>query len=266
MSAWDLYDSRIEVHGYTKRDASFNMAVRRINNRVPDNLSYTTIEVYPSEYGFNIDSVESQENKIVQNLAVINTDNLDEKFVVTMPGDDIELGALIHWMDNYWLVAERDANTTIYTKAKILQCNHILKWINPNREIIQQWCIVEDGTKYLTGEMEDRNFVVTRGDSRISVQLSRNKHSVALDRDQRFLIDDPETPHKLSYLLTKPLKVGITYNQHGVMKFVMQEVTATEDDNHELGLADYYKFFPRDTDSSDVPSDTPSGNKKESWF
>lgn len=29
---------------------------------------------------------------------------------------------------------------------------------------------------------------------------------------------------------------------------MLQEVTATEYDNHELGIADYYKYFPKPAD------------------
>ena len=100
--------------------------------------------------------------------------------------------------------------------------------------------------KDLTGEYEDRNFIVTRGDSRISMQIARNKYTVAFGRERRFLIDDPESPHKLAYLLTKPLKLGFTFNNQGTLKFVLQEVTATQDDNHELGIADYYKYSPKE--------------------
>lgn len=259
MDAWSIYQSRMDVHGDTKRKSGKNVAVSRINTRVPENLSYTTAEIYPMEYGFNIDSEEAQEHKIVQDVAIINSDNLNEKTIISMPGEDITLGSLIFWMDNFWLVQERDANTTLYTKAKLLQCNHILKWIDiPTKRIMEQWCVVEDGTKYLTGELEDRNFIVTRGDSRISIQIARNKYTVAFDREQRFLVDDEESPHKLSYLLTKPLKVGMTYNQQGTMKFVLQEVTATEDDNHELGIADYYKYFPRENKVEVVPDTKPA--------
>lgn len=93
----------------------------------------------------------------------------------------------------------------------------------------------------LTGELEDRSFTTTRGDSRIAMTITRNRYTVNFDRENRFLIDDPDTKHKLSYLLTKPLKLGAAYNGKGVYKFVLQEVTATEYDNHELGIADYYK-------------------------
>lgn len=100
----------------------------------------------------------------------------------------------------------------------------------------------------LTGELEDRNFIVTRGDSRISVQIAKNAYTDALDRENRFLIDDDDSPHKLSYQLTKPLKKGLVYNGDGTYKFVLQEVTATEFDNHELGIADYYHHFPKVVD------------------
>lgn len=96
------------------------------------------------------------------------------------------------------------------------------------------------------------------------MQIARNQHTVAFDREYRFLIDDPETPHKLAYLLTKPLKRGLTYNSQGTFKFVLQEVTATEDDNHELGIADYYKHFPKPSTSSGSTGTGSSGSSSTS--
>ena len=86
---------------------------------------------------------------------------------------------------------------------------------------------------------------MTRGDSRIAMTLARNAETVKLNRENRFLIDDPESPIPLAYQLTKPLKLGWSYNSQGAYKFVLQEVTGTKDDNLELGIADYYKHFPR---------------------
>lgn len=114
--------------------------------------------------------------------------------------------------------------------------------------------------------------MVTRGDSRISVQIARNKHTVAFNRERRFLIDDPESPHKLAYLLTKPLKRGLTYKNSGTFKFVLQEVTATEFDSHEFGIADYYHYFQKDgvcdvpEDIPDIADKAPPPEKKEVWI
>lgn len=133
----------------------------------------------------------------------------------------------------------------------------------------------------LTGEYEDRDFIVRRGDSRITMTIARNKDTVKFCRECRFLIDDPESPQKLSYLLTKPLKLGSVYNSHGVYSFVLQEVVSTDYDNHELGIADYYKHFPKKDDSGTEPEkpdkpenpDKPtapdrnsSDNKGEVWL
>lgn len=261
MSVWDAYSDRISTHGSTKYDAAFKREVRLLDSKLKDNLSYQLVDVCPREYTTNIEKRQSLKHRFSQNVTIIDSDNLNEKLLYTMPSEDMELGAVILWMDNMWLVTERDANATIRVKVKLTQCNHLLKWLSSDGDIMEQWCVVEDGTKYLTGEAEDRNFVVTRGDSRIAIQLSRNSYTALLDRESRFLVDDPNTPHKLAYQLTKPLKVGNLYRSGGIYKFVLQEVTSTEYDNHELGIADYYRYYPTDYDSGQN-SNSPDAGKK----
>lgn len=117
-------------------------------------------------------------------------------------------------------------------------------------------------TTDLTGEYEDRNFVVTRGDSRIAVTIARNEYTAKLGRTFRFIIDDPGSVQPLAYALTKPLKLGWTFNDQGVFKFVLQEVNTTDDDNLELRIADYYKHFPRDeADVPNAPDESRPGKK-----
>lgn len=118
----------------------------------------------------------------------------------------------------------------------------------------------------LTGEFEDRHFVTTRGDSRIAVTLARNEQTVNLNRNIRFLIDDPDAKHKLAYALTKPLKLGSVFNNQGVYKFVLQEVTATDDDNHELGIADYYKYYPKTNTDDPQQSGESDASQKKRWL
>ena len=263
MSVWDVYQSRTETRGITKRATQLKREIRTIDNHLPDSLSYQSVTIYKADFGFNINSDYAKANVISQNVTIINSDNLNEKTIISLPEDDIEHGSLVFWMDNYWLVTERDANTTVYTRAKMIQCNHLLKWVSKDDEIIEQWCIVEDGTKYLTGEYEDRNFIVTRGDSRIYLTIARNKETVRLDRNNRFIIDDTESENPLAYTLSKPLKLGGAYNNMGVFKFVLQEVVTTEDDNLDYRIADYYKHF---VESSTAPiSDSDSSGKKE-WL
>lgn len=108
----------------------------------------------------------------------------------------------------------------------------------------------------LTGEYSDAFFVATRGDSRIAVTLPKDEETLALGRDSRFIIDDYDAPNPLAYRLTKPFKLGGSYDNNGVVIFVMTECNSEFDDNHELHIADYYKYFPREdtTDTAVVNS------------
>ena len=247
MSAWDTYGDRLTVHGTSKKDATLQREVRLLNMRVPDSLSYHTITVFDRDHGYNIDSEEVRAGAYEQNVAIINSDNLNEKKLHTLPGEDMKAGSLIEWMDNHWLVTEKDANTTIYTTVKLLQCNYLLRWVSEDdRKVYEQWCVVEDGTKYLTGELEDRHYIVSRGDSRLQMTIAITDKTTIFGRTNRFLIDDPGSKRMMAYTLSKPFKLGGSFNGEGVYKFVLQEVQSTDDDNHTLRIADYYKYFPND--------------------
>lgn len=247
MSVWDTYKERIVVHGETKRGSTLTREQRYLAGKMKDSLSFHEVAV----------------DGVVRNVSIINSDNLNEKLMCSLPGEDFDCGGLVEFADNHWLITEKDASNEVYTRVRLLQCNYLLRWVDEEHFIHEQWCIIEDGTKYLTGEYEDRNFVVTRGDSRIAMTIARNEHTVKFNRENRFIIDDPESGTKLAYLLTKPLKTGKTYNNVGIYSFVLQEVVSTDNDNMELSIADYYKHFPKSNDAhTDINSDT--SNKEES--
>ena len=253
MSEWDSYRARMGVRGNTRRQSHINREIQSIETHLPDSLSYTQAIIYAPEYSNNIPADDRSPYAIQMDVAIINSDNLNEKMVMAMPGEEIENGSLIHWMDQYWLVTEQDANNTIYRRSKILQCNHLLKWVDAGHVIRTQWCVVEDGTKYLTGELEDRQFIVTRGDSRIGITIAKNAYTVKLGRQDRFLVDDEDDTNKMAFALTKPLKFAGVYGGKGVYKFVLQEVNSSDDDNMELGIADYYKHFLHEPDENGDP-------------
>lgn len=248
MSVWDTYQNRIEIHGGTKRKAAFVREQRALLNKTKDSLSYHDVIIDGKS----------------RNVSIINSDNLNEKLMLSLPGENFDCGGLVEWADNHWLITEKDANNEVYTRAKLLQCNYLLHWVDEEHVVHEQWCIIEDGTKYLTGEYEDRNFIVTRGDSRISMTITKNADTEKFGREHRFLIDDPDSGDKLAYLLTKPFKVGKTFNGSGVYAFVLQEVVSTDDDNMELSIADYYKHFPKAAQPNPNTTTDPDGTDKDS--
>lgn len=125
----------------------------------------------------------------------------------------------------------------------------------------------------MTGDYEDRDFIVTRGDSRIAMIISRNEHTKKFTRESRFIICDEESDNKIAYALTKPLTVGGIYNGKGVYSFLLSEGMTTNDDNLTLCIADYYKYFSRDgeddeddTEEQDDSVNTEETNSRRSWL
>lgn len=131
MSIWDSYESRIAASGRSKRESTLRRELHMLSTKLSDSLSYHSVEIDNSPY----------------EVAITNSDNLNEKTIYSISSDVIKGGSMVSWMDNHWLIVECDANAEIYTKAKMRQCNHLLKWIDTDGIIHEQWCIIEDGTK-----------------------------------------------------------------------------------------------------------------------
>ena len=255
MNVWTSYQARLSSRGDGLRDTRLRRADRFISDKLLGSLSYHIAEV---------DGVERE-------LAIINSDNYDQKTICTLPGEDILGGELVFWEDNYWIVIRRDANNELYAKAVMQQCNYLLRWVADDGKIIERWSIIADGTKYLTGETISsyNDNGMSLGDTRISMVLSRDPYTSRLNRSNRFLIDDYDSGVVLAYRLTKPFKLGSVYNGHGAMAFVLTEVNTEDDDNFELHIADYYTHFPRDADKGTAPvigGERVDGNGRKVWF
>lgn len=229
MNPWTTYQSRLDARGGSMRGAVLSREKRYLAGKLPNSLSY---------HSALIDGKERQ-------LAIINSDNLDEKTLCSMPGEDLPHGGLVEWMDNHWLIVTKDANNEVYTRATMKQCNYLLKWVSPEKNIIKRWCIIEDGTKYLTGVFGDKDYIFDRGDSRVSMIIQRDSETIRLNRTNRFMIDDYDSPNILAYKLTKPFKLGGSYNGDGVLSFVLTECQTEDTDNFDLHIANYYQYFPR---------------------
>lgn len=237
MNPWDTYCQRIAVKGGAKREAVLRRQARYLTQKLPESLAHQSMEI----------------DGAMRNVAVINSDDLNIKTLCSLPGEDLRHGATVSWMDNHWLITGRDANNELYTKATMQQCNHLTKWISQDGTVVERWSIVEDGTKYLTGEYGDNNFILTRGDSRLMLILPRDNETIRLNRNNRFLIDDEDSPNVLAYRLTKPFKLGGAFAGNGVLSFILSECNTEDSDSLELRIANYYEHFPKPAESGAEP-------------
>lgn len=255
MSVWKRYEALSKVRGLTPRDAALRQERRWLNTYVDSSLS---------SHHVIMDGVD-------MDVIILDSDNLNIKTICSYPGQELKNGSMVLWGDQYWLIIALDANNELYTRGTMQQCNYLLRWISREGQVIERWSIVEDGTKYLTGDYSDRDFVVTRGDSRISLTLPKDRETIRLERENRFIIDDYDAPQPLAYRLTKPFKLGGTFNGEGVLRFVLTECNTEDTDNLELHIPNYYKYFPKKEvvggEISDIePNTPPPPHGKETWL
>lgn len=131
MSVWDTYSARISASGSTQRQASLKREKHMLEEKMKSSLSYQSVTI----------------DGVAKNVSIINSDNLNEKTILSLPNESFDCGGVVSWEGNYWLITERDAGDEVYTKAKMVQCNHKLKWVDSTGTLREQWCVIEDGTK-----------------------------------------------------------------------------------------------------------------------
>ena len=231
-NAWRSYHARMNTIGQTKRDMMLQHARSSISRRLVDSLAYHTVL---------IDQIERE-------VGIINKADLDTKTIVAMPGEKLVHGGLVEYENHKWLITELDVSNEVYERGLMRQCNYILKWTDASGNIIEKWCIVEDGTKYLTGERSEQ--MMTIGDARISVTIAKDADTAKIVRGKRFLIDDPTASSIHAYQVTKLNRLFNLYNDRGVYRFILIEDHLTKNDNTELMIADYYSEETSGADES----------------
>lgn len=222
MNAWEKYEARMKAVGQTKRDMVLSHAKSSISRRVMDSLAYHRVLL----------------NGAFRDVAVINKADLSTKVIVSMPDERLVHGGIVDYEGNKWLITEIDASSEVYERGLMRQCNYLLRWLDHNGSIIEKWCIVEDGTKYLIGEKSEK--MISIGDARISITIGKDEDSALIKRGMRFLVDDDFAGSTHAYQVTKLNRLFNMYNGEGVYRFILTEDQLTQNDNVELMIADYY--------------------------
>ena len=240
MGTWDNYQAKMEANGLTRRDHYLKNEKRLIRRKMQHSLSFHHVLV---------EGVE--QDVVITNI----TGDMASKNIMALPCESLKHGGIVDFADSKWLITELDANDEVYSRGIMRRCNYVLKWIDADGNLIEKWCVVEDGTKYLIGEKTEDIMAV--GDARIAITIGKDSDTVKLKRGRRFLVDDMDSKESvLAYQITKPNKLFNLYNGDGVFRFILNEVELTDNDNIELRIADYYNWQPyKKLDNEHVDTD-----------
>lgn len=243
MSVWDAFDARVEAQGTTHRERALISTQRYMRYKTPRSLSSKEVLI----------------NGKPQRVTITNLEEWDEKKIIALPGEDLPHGGIVDFADNKWLIEKLEPDGEVCKSGLMTQCNYILRWRAADGSIIDRWCIVKDGTKYLLGEQDED--IMSIGASRFELRIGKDTETAKLRRGMRFLVYDPFAGDVLAYQISKPNTFYNVYNGNGVYRFMLREDQVTKNDNIELMVADYYNW-----NSEEIQNETDESAAGGKWI
>jgi hypothetical protein len=213
-SVWDIYQRRLNKNGTTQRDRTIINAQRLIAKDFSDSPSYKSV---------TINGID-RDVQIIEEHALRSDSN--KKRILCKPDESISIGDLVVWNTISWLCTDTEDNIAFYERGVIEKCNNNLKYIDSAGGLITIPCVVTD--RILMGQTENDYYILP--DNKIMVMVADDEDSEEIVVDKRFLLNDNAYKVESIDNITKP----------GLNILKMSFDAITQNDNKDLGVADYY--------------------------
>jgi len=170
-----------------------------------------------------IDNIETQ--VIIQShLNPLNEGKYDKK--IHMPIETVvDTGSIVEWEGNKWIIISNIDNLQAYKTASMIKSNNTLKFYDKNSILYEIPCIVGKGNLSL----EENKFLSIPADEYV-VAIPNTVDTLNIDENTRFILSGS------AYSV-----VGIdNISNIGLLNIRVKEGQIVEDDNIDLGIANYY--------------------------
>ena len=206
-NSWTSYQNRLNRSGATQKDRLIYNAQRVIEDQFTNSPSYHSVTV----------------NGITQDVQIIKDSN--KKRLLCKPGDTIGMGNLVVWDSVNWLCVDTDTDG-LYQRGVIQKCDGYLKYLDSAGELVEVPCVIND--RILMNVEENRYYLLP--ENQLWVIVGDDDESSAISVDQRFLLGSNAYKVVAVDNITRP----------GIITFKMHTDSITQNDNKNLGIADYY--------------------------
>lgn len=163
-----------------------------------------------------------------------NKDLSDDKYIVVEKTSNIKVGSYVSWRGSIWMVFT-DEHKTIPThkQAKVKESNHIIKWMVGDKisgNGLGYNAFIQNQTLYTLGVSTSGNhsWIVN---AKMMMYMPDNSETRAINIGQRIVIGGAVFKVMFKDYVSR----------EGLINYLLeQDMVATERDNLELGIADYY--------------------------
>ncbi|HEY5588896.1 MAG TPA: hypothetical protein VIK86_08075 [Candidatus Paceibacterota bacterium] len=170
MGFYDLYKKRTCSSLSDKE-----VLILETQERVLDGFESTT----------NYEKIINITKDIEQGVTIISTNLLDVKTILSKPNEIFNMGDIIDWENNKWIVVDIDMNDQIYTKGKIQLSNNSLN-VYKNYIHLAIPCIIDQKMTY---DKIDYNPIINTTQGTIMVTCQNNANTSTFTIDDRFIFN-----------------------------------------------------------------------------
>ena len=238
---WDLYNKRLNLHGFTQRDRLINEFQTAKENKASSNPSCKTVE---------INGIEKQV------FIVAKSDKTKFSISPVNSSDTLQMGDKIFWKNVDWLVTELSLDDDVFISGTVQQCNYTLPFQLNTSDIIQEPCIISDNQ---TTVGQDQSKIITVPDTLKHVLIQYNSNTAQLLKSKRIFIDK-QVENPSVYEITKIDRITHMIGEYGLLELTCEEGQTTEKDRSDLLIADYISPVSPASPVSDLCKITYSGS------
>lgn len=235
----NFYRSRISRRGATQYERALKNKTRDFNHYFKNALNLETCF---------IDGVEAK--AVFQDHSQSNNKDLsDDKYLIVENETSVDVGSYVIWRDSPWLVFTEEFKTIpTHQQLKIKTVNENIKWIK-NEKICNNgegWgAHVQNQTLYTLGVAKSGHFLDVVN-AKMMMYMKYNQDTSQLKIGDRIFIG-----HGVYKIMFSDI-----VSRKGLINFLLEQDTIGENDNVELGIADYWESGKLPSEDKE-PTETP---------
>lgn len=221
----------MNAKGGTSHDRRMNRAKRSFQNWFDNALSKELVTIDGIEQ-FAVLHDQNQNN---------NKDLSDDKYIMVENSSNMLVGSYVKWRGKTWIVFT-DEHKTIPThkQAKVKESNHVIKWMVGGKICGNGHgynAFIQNQTLYTLGVSTSGSHAWL-ANAKMMMYLPNNPESKSIQIGQRIVIGGA-----VYQIMFKDY-----VSREGLIHYLLeQDMTSTDRDNLELGVADYYTEFVDET-------------------
>lgn len=218
----ESYRRKMAISGKTNTEKILNTKKRDIDIWFETALNKHLVQINDVDYDVIIQDIDLDNEK----------DTSDNKYLLGKLDYNIKPSDIVTWETDKYIILSKERNTVqTHNTFKIMRCNTVAKWIDIDGKVHEIPAYALNQTLYSLGVKEYE--MIDMPNAKMILDLPQNEETLKITRDMRFIVDG---------FIWKIANID-TINKSGIIHLMMGEDIFTPDDNIELGIADYYKYY-----------------------